>query len=134
MAPVGALRATAAGDGGDRRARVLVVAAVPRSGCASVAPTRATTRRRARRTRRTTSIAEGFGPGANGPILVVADTTKPGSRAALPRLVAALRDDARRRVGERRQENPAGTAALATLIPEPDPQDKATKRLVHRPA
>ena len=80
---------------------VLVVAAVPTfrlrlgSADASNDPTSSTTHRAY------DLIAEGFGPGANGPILVVADTTAPGSRAALPHLVAAPARRSRRAVGER---------------------------------
>ena len=36
-------------------------------------------------------IAEGFGPGANGPILVVADTTGERGGQALPQLIETLR-------------------------------------------
>ncbi len=51
-------------------------------------------------------IANGFGPGANGPILVVADTSKPGAAADLPKLVEALRATPGRRVGERPAPEP----------------------------
>jgi RND superfamily putative drug exporter len=75
-------------------------------------------------------IANGFGSGANGPILVVADTTAPGSSAALPHLVAALRAAPDVRSVSAVQRNAAGTAALATLTPRSAPQDQATKSLV----
>jgi putative drug exporter of the RND superfamily len=109
---------------------VLVVAAIPAfslrlgSADASNDPTASTTHKAY------DLISKGFGPGANGPFLVVADTTKPGSRAAVPHLVAALRATPGVASVSDAQENPAGTAALATLIPRAEPQDKATKRLV----
>ena len=59
-------------------------------------------------------IAEGFGVGANGPILVVADTRAKGSSAALPRLVAALRSTPGVSSVSDATPNAAGSAALAT--------------------
>ena len=77
-------------------------------------------------------IAEGFGPGANGPILVVADTSQPG---AAPSAAAAFVDALRATPGVASvtdaQPNQAGTAALATLFPTTGPQSEATERLVH---
>ena len=109
---------------------VLVMAAVPavrlRLGTADASndPTSSTTHRAY------DLIAKGFGPGANGPILVLADTRDPGSAAALPQLVAALRaaPDVQSVSGMRR--NAAGTAALAVLTPRSAPQAEATKTLV----
>ncbi len=77
-------------------------------------------------------IAKGFGPGANGPILVVADTTKPGARDSLPHLVDALRATPGVASVSDAQVNGSGTAAVATLIPRTDPQDARTTQLVHR--
>jgi RND superfamily putative drug exporter len=77
-------------------------------------------------------IAEGFGPGANGPMLVVADTSKPGSARALPQLVAALRATPNVASVTDAQLNPSGDAALATLYAGTGPQDKSTEALVHR--
>ena len=76
-------------------------------------------------------IAQGFGPGANGPILVVADASKPGAAAALPQLVAALRATPGVGSVSDASVNPSGTAALATVIPTTGPQDEATQQLVH---
>ncbi len=109
---------------------VLIVAAVPALGLrlgsadASNDPVSSTTHRAY------DLIAKGFGPGANGPILVVADTTAPGSAAALPRLVAALRDAPDVLSVSQMRRNPNGTAALATLTPRLAPQDEATKALL----
>ncbi len=76
-------------------------------------------------------IAQGFGPGLNGPILVVADASKPGATQDLPALVAALRATPGVASASDPSLNPSGTAALATVIPTTGPQDEATYRLVH---
>ncbi len=109
---------------------VLVVAAVPafrlRLGLADASnDPRASTTHQAY-----DLIAKGFGAGANGPILVVADTAAPGSGDALPRLVASLRAAPDVQNVSDVQRNASGTAALATLTPRSEPQDKATKALV----
>jgi RND superfamily putative drug exporter len=73
--------------------------------------------------------AKGFGAGANGPMLLVADTTK-GTNAALGSVTAALQKAG---VGfvTPFQPSPNGKAAIATLIPSTGPQDRATESLVH---
>jgi RND superfamily putative drug exporter len=76
-------------------------------------------------------IAEGFGPGANGPILVVANTARDGSAAALPQLMETLRSTPGVASVLPPQPNEAGTAAIATLFPTTGPQSEATERLVH---
>ena len=77
-------------------------------------------------------IAQGFGPGTNGPILVVANTSSPGSAHALPHLISALRSTSGVASVSDIHTNPAGTAAVATLIPTTAPQAAATDDLVHR--
>lgn len=77
-------------------------------------------------------VARGFGPGANGPILVVADTTRPGSATALPTLIAQLRSTPGVASVTDARPDPRGSAAIATLRPTTGPQDAATERLVHR--
>jgi RND superfamily putative drug exporter len=76
-------------------------------------------------------VAQGFGPGANGPILVVADASKPGAAAGVPQLVKALRATPGVASVSDATINPSGTAALITVIPAPGPQDEATQQLVH---
>src|SRR5262249_33437856 len=76
-------------------------------------------------------IAEGFGPGSNGPILVVAHATKPASAAAVPTLLSALRATPGVRSVSNPQLSQSGTAVLATVIPTTGPQDGATQQLVH---
>ena len=69
--------------------------------CASAAPTPATTRPARPPTRRTTSSPTGFGPGANGPILVVANTAEARAAAAAAEADPGAALDARGRVGHR---------------------------------
>jgi RND superfamily putative drug exporter len=77
-------------------------------------------------------IGDGFGPGANGPVLVVADTSAAGSAEALPGLVEELGRLPGVAFVTPPQPNEAGTAAIATLFPTTGPQSEATERLVHQ--
>ncbi|MGN9908703.1 MMPL family transporter [Phytohabitans sp. LJ34] len=70
------------------------------------------------------AVAEGFGPGANGPLLLVADP------AVAPRLAAELAGTAGVAAVSPVQLNPAGDAAVLTVVPTTGPQDAATKDLV----
>src|SRR5262249_43234562 len=76
-------------------------------------------------------IAQGFGSGANGPILVVAGASKPGAVDAVPQLEAALRSTPGVASVSDPTINPSGSAALITVIPRSGPQDEATQQLVH---
>jgi RND superfamily putative drug exporter len=75
-------------------------------------------------------LSEAFGPGANGPLVVVADLAGSGDEGVVNRLA----DDLRRTPGVASvlppQLNPARDAALLTVIPATGPQDKATEDLV----
>jgi RND superfamily putative drug exporter len=77
-------------------------------------------------------IAHGFGPGANGPILVVAEGPGRNLGSALPHLEQALRATPGVASVTDARLSASGSAALATLYPATGPQDKATERLVHR--
>jgi RND superfamily putative drug exporter len=77
-------------------------------------------------------VARGFGPGANGPILVVAESRDGNLTSDLPRLEQSLRATPGVASVTDARLSPAGTAALATLYPTTEPQAKATERLVHR--
>jgi putative drug exporter of the RND superfamily len=74
-------------------------------------------------------VSDGFGAGANGPLVLVADVSD-GEGSAL----TALTDDLAATVGVAAvlpaQLNPAGDAALLTVIPTTGPQDEATEDLV----
>jgi putative drug exporter of the RND superfamily len=78
-------------------------------------------------------LAEGFGPGFNGP-LVLAATIPPGGSGQdtltrVERAVAADRDVA---VVSPAERSPAGDAAVLNVIPKTSPQDERTTELVDR--
>ena len=77
-------------------------------------------------------VARGFGPGANGPLLVAADLPDPEAASALGRAAQALRAEPGVAFVGEPQLNPARDAALLTVAPETSPQDPATAGLVRR--
>jgi putative drug exporter of the RND superfamily len=74
-------------------------------------------------------VAGGFGPGANGPLLVVADMS-PGDGVVLQRLQAELGTTAGVAAVSPPRLNPAGDTALITVVPTTGPQEAATEDLV----
>ncbi len=76
-------------------------------------------------------LAEGFGAGANGPLMVVAATPETADRER----VAALARELGRQPGVAAvspvQANAAGTTALLAVTPDSSPQASATEDLVH---
>jgi RND superfamily putative drug exporter len=77
-------------------------------------------------------ISEGFGPGANGPIVIVADLPDAKAQSDVDGLVAGLRADEGVDFVQAPVFNRQGTAALITAIPTTSPQDEATQDLVKR--
>jgi putative drug exporter of the RND superfamily len=77
-------------------------------------------------------ISEGFGPGANGPLVIAVEVPDAAGKAA----VAGLANDLRREEGvdfvAPPTFNQGGTAALLTVVPTTSPQDEATSELVER--
>ncbi len=78
-------------------------------------------------------LSEGFGPGFNGPFLVVAEAP-PGANArlALARLAGALRAQDGVAAVSRPRLNPAGDTATLEFFPATKPQDQATQDLLAR--
>ncbi len=74
-------------------------------------------------------LAEGFGPGANGPLLVVADISH-GDGTVLPRLQAELGNTTGVAAVSPPRLDPAGDTALFTVVPSTGPQEAATEDLV----
>src|SRR5262249_41568251 len=74
-------------------------------------------------------LAEGFGPGANGPLLVVANMS-PGDGAVFQRLRTELGNTAGVAAVSSPRLDPAGDTALITVVPTTGPQDAATEDLV----
>jgi RND superfamily putative drug exporter len=79
-------------------------------------------------------LVDGFGPGFNGPLLLVANLpagTDPARLDAISQAVAATPDVAF--VSSARPNDPTNpTAAVWTLVPKTGPQDSATTDLVNR--
>ena len=80
---------------------------------------------------------EGFGPGANGPLLVAVDLRAgaAGTDAGAAQAVDRIADDLQATDGVAAvlpaALNDAGDAAVLTVVPRTGPQDEATERLVH---
>ena len=77
-------------------------------------------------------ISEGFGPGANGPLLVVAEVSGPHDLAALNDLSGALNRTEGVAFASPAVISSDGQAAVIRLQPSTGPQDAATEDLVHR--
>jgi RND superfamily putative drug exporter len=77
-------------------------------------------------------VSQGFGQGANSPLLVAAEATGPGDRAAVDRLASDLRAAPGVAAASPPRKNPRGNAAVISVQPTTSPQDSATTDLVHR--
>jgi RND superfamily putative drug exporter len=76
-------------------------------------------------------LAEGFGPGFNGPLVLAVDLAGTADRqAALTSLRTAVAGDGNVAAVAPAQLNPAGDTAVVTVIPNSAPQDRATSTLV----
>jgi putative drug exporter of the RND superfamily len=75
-------------------------------------------------------VAGGFGPGANGPLLLTVDLSGSDAEAVLPRLRAAVEATPGVVTVAPPLLNPAGDTALLAAIPATGPQDGATEDLV----
>lgn len=77
-------------------------------------------------------LSEGFGPGFNGPLLLVTQIDGPEDLAALERLGTELGELEGVVAASPPQPNPAGDAAILTVFPTTSPQDEATTELVQK--
>jgi RND superfamily putative drug exporter len=77
-------------------------------------------------------ISEGFGPGANGPLVVAAELPDAEAKGDVKALTTALREDHGVAYVAPAKFNGDGTAAILTVIPTTSPQDEATSELVER--
>jgi putative drug exporter of the RND superfamily len=75
-------------------------------------------------------LAGGFGPGANGPLVVVADLAGGAGQGLVNRLAGQLGRTPGVAAVQPPQLNPAGDTALLTVIPSTGPQEAATGDLV----
>jgi RND superfamily putative drug exporter len=77
-------------------------------------------------------ISEGFGPGANGPVVIAAEMPGPAARGDIGRLVTDLQADRGVDYVAKPVFNDSGEAALVNVIPTTSPQAEATQDLVRR--
>ena len=78
-------------------------------------------------------LAEGFGPGFNGPLVLAATTPSDGSgQSTLTRVERAVAADRDVAVVSPAERSPAGDAAVLNVIPKSSPQDERTSELVDR--
>ena len=77
-------------------------------------------------------LAEGFGPGANGPLIVVAEASDPGEIEKLKDLSAALNRTEGVAFASQPIANPTVDAFFIRVQPSTGPQEGATEDLVHR--
>jgi putative drug exporter of the RND superfamily len=78
------------------------------------------------------TVSEGFGPGTNGPLLLVAETPRGTSPQDLRRLANAARTDRDVAFVAPAQPSPDRRAAVMTVVPRSSPQSDATTKLVKR--
>ncbi|HYO33586.1 MAG TPA: MMPL family transporter, partial [Nocardioidaceae bacterium] len=74
--------------------------------------------------------AEAFGPGSNGPLLLVAELSSSGDIAALDQVAAELGSTTGVAAVTPPTVNPTGDTAVLTVIPTTGPQDPRTEDLV----
>jgi RND superfamily putative drug exporter len=77
-------------------------------------------------------IAKGFGPGANGPIILAADFTGSTNAATVGQFADAVKADTQVAFVVPPNVNSQGNAASVVVIPKTAPQDESTEQLVHR--
>src|SRR3954471_15881816 len=75
---------------------------------------------------------EGFGPGANGPLVIAAELPNPGAKVKIDQFAQQVRGEKGVAFVPAPTINPAGDAAIVTVIPKGSPQDQQTADLVHR--
>jgi RND superfamily putative drug exporter len=77
-------------------------------------------------------LADGFGPGANGPLFVVVDLSASNDPAMVDRVVSSVQSTPGVVSVAPPQLNDSGDTAVVIATPQSSPQDEATKGLVHR--
>jgi putative drug exporter of the RND superfamily len=77
-------------------------------------------------------VSQGFGPGANGPLLLAAETPAQRERDAMTRLAGKVRDDPGVASASDPVASEDGRAMMLTAIPRTSPQDAATEDLIDR--
>jgi putative drug exporter of the RND superfamily len=75
-------------------------------------------------------LADGFGAGANGPLLLAAELDRKGDTSTLQSLTAGIRNTPGVAAVTPPRVNPAGDTAVLTVVPTTGPQEAATEDLV----
>jgi RND superfamily putative drug exporter len=75
-------------------------------------------------------LADGFGPGFNGPLTVLAEVPTASVQAALDRLVTTLKSTPGVAFAAQAPMKPGSDVALVQAVPTTSPQDKATSDLI----
>jgi putative drug exporter of the RND superfamily len=76
-------------------------------------------------------VSRGFGPGANGPLLLAAELPSPGEANELGRLARELRSEPGVAFVSPPVVNEAGDTGLLSVVPTSSPQSQATEDLVN---
>lgn len=77
-------------------------------------------------------LADGFGPGFNGPLELVATLSTPSDTTIVTHLATIIKAEPGVASASPPQVNPAGTTAVVQVVPTTSPQSAATGDLVHR--
>ena len=77
-------------------------------------------------------VAKGFGPGANGPLVIAVDLTGPNAQASLTAFVDRVASDTGVAAVVGPLMNPAGDTAVIQALPSTSPQSVETQELVER--
>ncbi len=77
-------------------------------------------------------LADGFGDGFNGPLLLTIDLSSSSDPTVVDRIAAAVAADPGVAAVSPPEINDAGNTAIISAIPTTKPQDQATSDLVHR--
>ena len=75
-------------------------------------------------------LAEGFGPGFNGPLQLVAEVKSPADTAALAALVGTLRNESGIASVTEFPTAPGAAVGIVQVVPSTSPQDAATSDLI----
>jgi RND superfamily putative drug exporter len=76
-------------------------------------------------------LAQGFGPGSNGPLVVAVDLRNGADRSVLTELQSRVQQTPDVAFVAPPQVNQAGDAAVVIAVPKTSPQDVKTEQLVH---
>ncbi|MGH1563198.1 MMPL family transporter [Mumia sp. DW29H23] len=110
---------------------VLIVLALPFLGVSFAMPDASNDAKDTSNRQAYDTLASGFGPGYNGPLLVVADLAKGADGVVLDRLQEGLASTPDVAAVSPARVSPDGDTALFTVVPTTGPQDATTEDLVH---